>query len=200
MCLGSRLPIHAGKCAPCLLYRVRYQLCELSHYESSTGVVVCDNLPAPSEFRSASTEIGFSTNSLESLLTAEVCVRVVSTRSLRMVYNHILKELDADDWSPRPILYQACLASTLCRGQRFAGGEVYVILIVFAEYSVKRLEHRKRKLCDRWWIYATVGNERARTESESTHLGVLLRRRGLLERCRFAFRATRRDLHARHLY
>lgn len=58
-------------------------------------------------------------------------------------YDHPLKELDADDWSPGPILYQACLASTLCRGQRFAGGEVHVILIVFAEYSVKRLERRK---------------------------------------------------------
>ena len=75
-------------------------------------------------------------------------MRVVSTRSLRMAYNHVLKELDADDWSPRPILYQACLAFMLCRGQRFAGGEVHVILIVFAEYSVKRLERRKRKLCN----------------------------------------------------
>lgn len=95
-------------------------------------------------------------------------------------YNHVLKELDANDWSPGPILYQACLASTLCSGQRFVGGEVHVILIVFAEYSMKRLERRKRKLCNRRWIYPTVGNERARTEFESTHLGVLLRRRGLL--------------------
>ena len=65
-----------------------------------------------------------------------------------MAYNHVLKELDADDWSPGPMLYRAYLASTLCRNQRFAGGEVHVILIVFAEYSVKRLERRKRKLCN----------------------------------------------------
>jgi hypothetical protein len=96
-------------------------------------------------------------------------------------YNDVLQELDADDWSPGPILYQACLTSPLRRGQRFAGSEVHVILIVFAEYSMKRLERRKRKLCNRWWIYTAVGNERARTESESTHLGVLLRQRGLLE-------------------
>ena len=83
MCLGSRLPIHAGKCAPCLLYRVRYQLCELSHYESSTGVVVCDNLPAPSEFRSASTEIGFSTNSLDGGGLCEGCVNQVFTNGVQ---------------------------------------------------------------------------------------------------------------------
>ena len=29
------------------------------------GLVICDNLPAPSEFRSVSTEIGFSTNNLD---------------------------------------------------------------------------------------------------------------------------------------
>ena len=57
--------------------------------------------------------------------------------------NHVLKELDADNWSPGPILYQACLASTLCRGQRFVGGEIHVILIVVAEYGMKRLERRK---------------------------------------------------------
>ena len=55
------------------------------------------------------------------------------------------------------------------------------MLIVVAEYSIKRLERRKRKLCHGWWIYTTVGNERARTEFESTHLEVLLRQRGLPE-------------------
>jgi hypothetical protein len=96
-------------------------------------------------------------------------------------YNHVLKELDADDWSPGPILYQTCLASTLCRSQRFARGVIHVILIVVADYSMKRLERRKRKLCHRWWVYKTVGDERARTEFGSTHLEVLLRQRGLLE-------------------
>jgi hypothetical protein len=95
------------------------------------------------------------------------------------LHNHVHNKFDPNDWPPGPVVDQARLASPFRSSQGGTGRLVHVVLVIFAEYHMKRLQRGKCKLCHRGWIYTTVGNERTRTGS--TYLAMPQRWRGLPE-------------------
>ena len=53
---------------------------------------------------------------------------------------HALEEFNADDWPPRPVIWQARLAPPLGSSQRLTGSMVHVILIIVTKYRMQSLQ------------------------------------------------------------
>ena len=75
------------------------------------------------------------------ILTGEVYGRYLVNKTYTSIsQEHALKEFNADDWPPRPVIWQSRLAPSLRSSQRLTGRMVHVILIIVTEYRMQSLQ------------------------------------------------------------
>jgi hypothetical protein len=96
---------------------------------------ICGSLPESSDLRRASMDTGFSTNALDGGSLYKVI-----KRSTSILHNHVLREVDTDDWPSGPVVDHTRVSSPFRSSQSSTGRLVHVVLVIVAEYPMKQLQ------------------------------------------------------------